>query len=137
MSQKSWRKPGYEPIPQAVERIGKNVLNSAFQVHKSLGPGFVEKIYEEALCVELAVRDIPFERQKVIQIYYRERPIGVHRLDFLVAKAVIVEIKAVERLLPVHEAQLISYLSATGLRLGYLLNFNSQLLKDGIRRIVR
>ena len=137
MSQKSWRKPGFEPIPQAVERVGKNVLNAAFQVHKSLGPGFVEKIYEEALCIELAARGIRFERQKVIQIYYRERPIGVHRLDLLVEESVIVEVKSVEQLLPVHEAQLISYLSATGLRLGYLLNFNSQLLKDGIRRIVR
>ncbi len=137
MPKKSWRKPGYEPIPEAVERIGKQVLDAAFQVHKSLGPGFVERIYEEALCIELNARGIGFVRQKPVQVYYRERLIGTHRLDLLVGNAVIVEIKAVETLLPVHEAQLISYLTATGLRLGYLLNFNSHLLKDGIRRIAR
>ena len=137
MSRKSWHKPGYEPIPEAVERLGKQVLDAAFQVHKTLGPGFVEKIYEEALCLELNARGIGFVRQKPVQVFYRERLIGTHRLDLLVGDAVIVEIKAVEKLLPVHEAQLISYLTATGVRLGYLLNFNSHLLKDGIRRIAR
>ncbi len=137
MKPKSWRKPGYDPIPEAVERLGKQVLDAAFQVHKALGPGFVEKVYEEALCVELAARGIHFERQKAVQIFYREQLIGIHRLDLLIGEAVIVEVKAVEQLLPVHEAQLLSYLSATGLRLGYLLNFNSSLLKNGIRRIVR
>ena len=137
MRQKSWHKPGYTPIPEATERIGKQVLDAAFQVHKSLGPGFVEKMYEEALCIELNARGIGFVRQKPVQVFYRERLIGTHRLDLLVEDTVIVEIKAVEKLLPVHEAQLISYLTATGLRLGYLLNFNSHLLKNGIQRIVR
>ena len=137
MSQKSWQKPGFEPIPQSVERVGKSVLDAAFQVHKSLGPGFVEKIYEEALCIELTARGIGFIRQKPVQVFYRERLVGTHRLDLLVEDAVVIEIKAVEQLLPLHKAQVISYLAATGLRLGYLLNFNAPLLKDGIQRIVR
>ena len=137
MNRKSWHKPGYAPIPVEIEHVGKQVLDAAFQVHKSLGPGFVEKLYEEAFCIELNARGIGFVRQKPVQVFYRERLIGTHQLDLLVEDAVIVEIKAVEKLLPVHEAQLISYLTATGLRLGYLLNFNSHLLKDGIRRIAR
>jgi len=137
MNRKSWHKPGYASIPKETEHVGKQVLDAAFQVHRSLGPGFVEKMYEEALCVELSARGIGFVRQKPVQVFYRERLIGTHRLDLLVEDAVIIEIKAVENLLPIHEAQLISYLTATGLRLGYLLNFNNHLLKDGIRRIVR
>ena len=132
---RNWAKPGYKPIPDETEQVGKQVLNAAFEVHKALGPGYVEKFYEEALCIELAARNIQFVRQKSVEVYYREHLIGHHRLDLLVENQVIVELKSVERLLGVHEAQLISYLHATGLRLGYLLNFNGVLLKEGIRRI--
>jgi GxxExxY protein len=137
MSAKTWSRKGYQPLPEPIERTGKQVLDAAFAVHRQLGPGFLEKFYEEALCIELAARGVPFVRQKPIPVYYREHLLGKQRLDLLVADQVIVEVKAVDELSPVFEAQVISYLTATGLRLGYLINFNTDLLKHGIRRIVR
>ncbi|HFQ95316.1 MAG TPA: GxxExxY protein [Anaerolineae bacterium] len=124
-------------MPEPIERVGKQILDAAFRVHRELGPGFLEKFYEEALCIELAAQGIPFVRQKSIEVYYRGHLLGRQRLDIIVDEKVIVEVKAVEKLLPVHEAQLISYLQATGLRLGFLINFQVHLLKHGLRRIVR
>ena len=137
MSTKSWSRKGYKPLPEPIERIGKQVLDAAFEVHRQMGPGFLEKFYEEALCIELAARGVPFVRQKPVAVYYRKRLLGKHRLDLLVADQVIVEVKSVDEFTPLFEAQVISYLQATGLRLGYLINFNTHLLKNGIRRIVR
>ena len=137
MPKKSWSRKGFEPLPEPIERVGKQVLDAAFRVHRELGPGFLEKFYEEALCIELAAQGIPFVRQKSIEVYYRGHLLGRQRLDIIVDEKVIVEVKAVEKLLPVHEAQLISYLQATGLRLGFLINFQVHLLKHGLRRIVR
>ena len=133
----SWSRKGYQPLPEPIEKVGKQVLDAAFTVHRQLGPGFVEKFYEEALCIELAVRGIPFIRQKSISVYYRDHLLGKHRLDLLVDDKVIVEVKSAEEILPIFEAQVISYLTATGLRLGFIINFNTDLLKHGIRRIVR
>lgn len=124
------------PIPVEAERIGKALLDAAFEVHSVLGPGFLERVYEEALCYELARRSVPFERQKAIVVPYKELRIEGQRLDLLVGGLVIAEIKAVEEIHPVHQMQVISYLRATGLRLGFLINFNVAHLKDGIRRIV-
>ncbi|RME34914.1 MAG: GxxExxY protein [Thermoflexia bacterium] len=124
------------PIPVEAERIGKASLDAAFEVHSILGPGFLERVYEEALCYELARRSVPFERQKAITVPYKNLRIEGQRLDLLVGGWVIAGIKAVEEIHPVHQMQVISYLRATGLRFGFLINFNVAHLKDGIRRIV-
>jgi GxxExxY protein len=102
-----------------------------------LGPGFLESIYEEALCVELTLRRIAFQRQVPVPIFYKGAAIGQGRLDLLVQGKLVVEIKTVESLAPIHSAQAISYLKATGHQLALLINFNSAVLKDGIKRIIR
>jgi GxxExxY protein len=126
----------YEPIPQEAEHWGKALLNAAFEVHTLLGAGFLERIYEDALCYELALRRVPFERQKAVVVPYKDFQIEGQRLDVLVGGQVIAEIKAVDGIHPVHQAQLMSYLKATGLRLGFIINFNVPHLKGGIRRVV-
>jgi GxxExxY protein len=101
-----------------------------------VGPGFPEFVYEEALAVELELRGIPFQRQVPIALKYKGFEIGDGRLDLLVEGSLVVELKAVESLAPIHVAQLLSYLKATGLSLGLLINFNVRLLKHGVRRVV-
>ncbi len=101
-----------------------------------LGPGFAESVYEESLCVELSIRKIPFTRQPAIQIAYKGHRVGEGRLDLLVGNKLIVELKAVDVLSPVHTSQLLSYLRATNHKLGLLINFNVKLLKQGIVRLV-
>ena len=96
----------------------------------------LESVYEEALCIELAERKIPFARQASVDLSYKGRHIGKGRLDLLIGDAVIVELKAVEKLDEVHQAQLITYLKLTGRRLGLLVNFNVPVLKQGIKRLV-
>jgi GxxExxY protein len=113
------------------------VIGAAIEVHRTLGPGFLESVYEEALCVELKLRGISFESQVEVGVQYKGEPVGVGRLDILVAGALIVELKAVETLAPIHEAQLLSYLKATGHRLGLLMNFNIPVLRNGLKRIIR
>jgi len=120
----------------AVDQLAREVIGAAIEVHRVLGPGFLESVYEEAVAIELAVRNIPFERQVAIGVEYRGQQIGEGRLDLLVGGAVIVELKAVEALAPIHTAQVISYLKTTGHLLGLLINFNVPVLKEGIRRIV-
>jgi len=122
---------------RATDRLAYSVIGAAIEVHRALGPGFLEAAYEAALDVELGHRSIRFERQKVIPVSYRDRTIALHRLDFLVDERLIVELKAVEFLVPIHFAQMVSYLAATGLSLGLLINFNVGKLKHGIHRIVR
>lgn len=123
--------------PSDVNKLSRLVIDAAIEVHRSLGPGYVESIYEEAFAIELNNRGIPFERQEPIVVYYKGHRLGEGRLDILVAKKIIVELKAVETLLPVHKAQLISYLKATNCSLGILINFNVSLLREGITRVVR
>lgn len=126
------------PLTSELEDFIHEIIGTAIEVHKQLGPGYVEKIYERALCHELRVRGIPFESQKEISVSYKDIQIGGQQLDLLVAGKLILELKAVDRLLPVHEAQIASYLKATGLQAGLLINFNVQVLKDGgIKRIIR
>jgi len=126
-----------KPIPEEVERIAKAVLDAAFAVHKALGPGLLESVYEICLCHELAKRAIPFRSQVALPIIYDGVRLDAGlRLDLLVAECVIVELKAVEKSNPLFEAQLLTYLKLTGHRLGLLLNFNVPLLKDGIKRLV-
>jgi GxxExxY protein len=112
------------------------IIGCAIRVHTELGPGFLETIYARALGVEFEHSDIAFEREKAIVVRYRGQAIAGQRLDFVVEDQVILEIKAALRLEPVFQAKVISYLRATKLRVGLLINFNVPLVKDGIKRIV-
>jgi GxxExxY protein len=100
------------------------------------GRDTLESVYEEALSTELEVNRIPFERQRAFSLSYKQRRIGEGRIDFLVDGCLVLEIKAVERLLPIHRAQVMSYLKATKLTVGLLINFNERILKSGVRRII-
>jgi GxxExxY protein len=125
-----------KPLPAEIDPLAKQIVDAAFRVHETLGPGLLESVYEACLCMELSHRRIPIERQVQIPIFHRGQQIepGL-RIDLIVDGRVIVELKAVEKLLPVHEAQVLTYLKLTDLRLGLLINFNSELIKHGIKRI--
>ncbi|MDX9972717.1 MAG: GxxExxY protein [FCB group bacterium] len=130
--------PDFAPIPDETEAIGRQVVDSAYSVHRELGPGLIEPIYEPCFIHELRLRGLNVQRQQVLPICYKGlRLEKALRLDLLVNESVIVELKAVELILPVFRAQLLSYLRLTDLRLGYLINFNVPLIKDGIERIIR
>jgi len=105
--------------------LSYKIMQAVFEVHNTLGPGFMESIYEEALAHELELRHIPFERQKEIVVKYKEQIIGNHRLDLIVEDKIILELKAVAKLTDVFKQQTISYLKATNLKLGILINFGS------------
>lgn len=121
-----------------MEAIGKKVVDAAYNVHLTLGPGLLESVYEEALCFELASRGLKVVRQKRISLYYKGQRLGEDlRADIVVEDCIILEVKAVEVMLPVHEAQLLSYMKLADMRLGYLINFNVSLIKDGIARKIR
>jgi GxxExxY protein len=127
----------YQPIPPEDEELAHRIIGAAIEVHRVLGSGFLEKIYERALYYELKKQGIPCEPQKEIMVPYKEIEIPGQQLDLLVGGRIIVELKAVSELHPLHQAQLLSYLKATSLRLGLLINFNVPVLKDGIKRLVR
>ena len=117
--------------------LSGEVIGAAIEVHRLLGPGLLESAYELALERELILRGLCVERQKAIALEYKGLPLGDgFRIDLLVHEELIVEIKAVERLQPIHEAQLLTYLRLTDLRLGLLINFNEKTIKEGVRRIV-
>lgn len=125
------------PIPQQTEEIASEVLNASFRVHKNLGPGLLESVYEKCLGFELSKAGLAYESQLALPIQYDGNLIeGGLRIDLLVGGLVLVELKAVEKLLPIHEAQTLTYLKLANLRLGLLLNFNTERLKEGIKRIV-
>ena len=123
------------------QNIDKNkltgkVIGSAIEVHRTLGPGLLESIYEKCLCIEFDRKDILYERQKEIPIKYRGVKLDCgYRIDIIVENRLLVELKACESLMPVHEAQVLTYLKLTGIKLGLLINFNVPLLKDGIKRL--
>ena len=116
--------------------LTEQILKCAIEVHRHLGPGLFESIYESALCFELAVAGLRFKRQIGVPLYYKGRLLSEHRPDLVVADSVIVEVKAVERFDRIHTAQMLTYLRVTGLRIGLVLNFNSAVLIHGIRRVV-
>ena len=119
-----------------INQLTGEVINAAIEVHKTLGPGLLESIYEECLCHEVGLKKIPYERQKELPIEYKGIKLNANfRLDVLVNKQLILEIKSCDTLLPIHEAQLLTYLKLTGIKLGLLINFNVPMLKDGIKRI--
>jgi GxxExxY protein len=119
-----------------VDDLARAVIGSAIDVHRELGPGYSESVYEEALAQELFRTGISFERQKSFKVKFKGCVVGEGRIDFLVDGKQIVELKAAERLMPVHKSQVISYLKATSCSLGLLINFNENLLRAGIQRIV-
>lgn len=116
--------------------LTERIIGCAIEVHRQLGPGLFEGIYESALCVELELQGLRFQRQVQAPILYKGRPVGDYRLDLLVEDQVVVEVKAVERFDPVFEAQVLTYLRASGRRVGLLINFNNKLLSAGIKRFV-
>ena len=118
------------------DRQARTVIGAAIEVHRHLGPGFLESIYEEALCVELNLRRVPFRRQVPIPIRYKCHQIAQTKVDLLVGTELVIELKAVTGLLPIHVAQLFSYLKAGPFQLGLLINFNVSVLREGIRRLI-
>ena len=124
-----------EPTQRA-DNLARAVIGAAIEVHRTLGPGYQEKIYEEALSVEFGIREIPYRRQHPVEVVFKGHSCGEGKLDFLVGDELVVELKAVDRLDAVHEAQVLSYLKVTGLSLGLLINFQTAMLKDGTRRVV-
>lgn len=127
----------HEPIPAEVERVARHVVDAAFRVHKALGPGLLETVYETCMCHEFRKRGIACQRQVDFPVVYDGVRLDAGlRLDLLVGNCLIVELKAVEKHNPLFEAQLLSYLKLTGHRLGLLINFNVPVIKDGIKHIV-
>ena len=122
---------------QETDRLATAVIGAAIEVHRILGPGYLESIYEGALAVELELRGVPFERQKPVCVAYKGHKIGEGRLDVLAGDKLIVELKTVDGLAPIHTAQVMSYLKAMNLPLGLLINFNVPVLRYGIRRVIR
>ncbi len=126
----------YAPIPPRAERAAQAVVDAAYRVHSGLGPGLLGCVYEACLCHELRKMSITFEAQAAVPVLYDGITLDAGlRLDLLVDDSVVVELKAVEKVLPVHEAQLLTYLKLTGCRLGLLINFNVPLVRDGIKRM--
>jgi GxxExxY protein len=115
--------------------ITESIIGCAIEVHKRLGPGLLETVYEHALCVELAENRIAFQRQLGVPLYYRGQLISEHRPDLVVAERVVVEVKCVERLLPIHKAQVLTYLRVLNLHTGLLLNFKTEVMRQGIKRV--
>ena len=118
------------------DKLTERIIRAAIEVHRNLGPGLLESTYSEGLSWELQQAGLAFARQLQIPVMYKGQKLpGVYRIDFVIEERVVVEIKAVEKLAPVHEAQLLTYLSHTGISIGLLLNFNAATLKDGLRRM--
>lgn len=116
--------------------LTERIIGCAIEVHRQLGPGLLEATYEEALCIELQDAKMAFKRQVPYPVLYKGRNIGEYRLDLIVQDAVVVEIKSVERFNSIFEAQVLTYLRVSGRRIGLLMNFNSRLLKEGIKRYI-
>ena len=126
-----------EPIPDAVNEISGSVVDAAFQVHETLGPGLLESVYEQCLEYELTNRGLDIKRQVQVPLRYKDLEFDCgFRIDLLVNDAVVVELKAVDVVLPIHRAQILTYLKITGHRVGLLINFNQTMIKNGIQRLV-
>jgi GxxExxY protein len=123
-------------VDEELNELSSAVIGAAIEVHRMLGPGFAESVYEEALCIELTERGIPFVRQPIIQVNYKGRVVGEGRLDLLVGSILVVELKAVDTLAPIHVSQTLSYLKATGHSVGLLINFNVPRLMQGVKRLI-
>lgn len=124
------------PLPDDTERVMTRIIDCAMDVHKRLGPGFLESIYEKAMCIALTKAGLAFECEKPIEVLYDGVALKGQRVDLVVSERVVVELKAVSRLEQVHERQVVSYLRTLGLRAGLLINFQVTLLHRGLKRIV-
>jgi GxxExxY protein len=127
--------PFVEPDPE-LDALAKVVIGAAIEVHKHYGPGLDEDIYQRAMEIELNLRGVRFVRQAFVEIEYKGQPVGTRRVDLIVGGRLIVELKAVESLSALHKAQVLTYLRITSMKLGLLINFNTILLKDGIKRVI-
>jgi len=121
---------------ETINAMTERIIGCGIEVHRQLGPELLESIYESALCVELELAGLRYERQVPVSVSYKARTIGDLRLDLVVENLVLVEIKSVERIEPVFEAQVLTYLKVSGKKVGLLINFNSRLLKTGIQRFI-
>jgi GxxExxY protein len=119
-----------------INQLTGKVIGAAIEVHKTLGPGLLESVYEECLCHELTLQKIAFERQKELPVEYKGLKLSIgYRIDLLVQDQLILELKACDALQPIHEAQLLTYLKLSGIKYGLLINFNTPMLKDGLKRL--
>ena len=119
-----------------INKLTGEIIGAAIEVHKALGPGLLESAYEECLCHEFKLRSFPFERQKELPIEYKGVKLDCgYRLDIVVWNKIILELKSCSELLPIHEAQLLTYLKLTNIKVGLLINFNVSVLKEGIKRL--
>jgi GxxExxY protein len=131
------RMEGRRVEPDArIDELAHTVIGAAIEVHRVLGPGYLESVYEESLCIEFGLRGLPYERQRTFAVDYKGRAVGAGRLDLVVGGLLLVEIKSVEVFAPIHHATVISYLKANRLLLGLLINFNVTVLREGIKRII-
>ena len=120
-----------------INQLSSKIIGAAIEVHKHLGPGLLESSYEECLCKELTLRGLKFEQQKALPIIYKGEKLDCgYRLDIVIENQIIVELKACDRIESIHKAQLLTYLKLSSLKLGLLLNFNTEVMKDGIVRVV-
>jgi GxxExxY protein len=119
-----------------INKLSSKIIGAAIEVHKHLGPGLLESAYEECLCHELELREIKFDRQKKLPVEYKGRKLDCgYRLDIVVEGTIILELKSCEKIEPIHKAQLLTYLKLSNLNLGLLLNFNTEVMKNGIVRV--
>jgi GxxExxY protein len=123
-------------VPSHLNELSRRVIGAAIEVHRRLGPGFLEGVYEEAMALELRCQGVPFQRQVTLPVTYRDQLVGESRLDLLVDEELVVELKAVEAFRQVHRAQVLSYLRAGSFQLGLIINFNVGVLIDGVRRVI-
>ena len=120
-----------------INKLSSKIIGAAIEVHKALGPGLLESAYEECLCHEFGLRHISFEKQKLLPVNYKDKSLDCgYRMDIVVENTIILELKACEKIEPIHQAQLLTYLKLSDLNLGLLLNFNVNVMRDGIVRIV-
>ena len=126
----------YSPKEFPLKETTQRIISCAIEVHSILGPGLLESVYEEALAQEFTLRGITYEKQKEIGLKYKGKEVGKHRIDYLIENEVIVELKAVETMNKIYEAQILTYLRAMDKRVGLLINFNVERLKDGIKRLI-
>jgi GxxExxY protein len=124
-------------LDDVIERFAYKIIGAAIEVHKEIGPGYLESVYQKALALEFKLQGIPYIQKYKTQIFYKGENVGEGELDFLVGDAVVVELKTVDRFAPIHQAQVISYLKSSNKSLGLLINFKVPILKEGIQRIIR
>ena len=123
-------------FPDLGARLTQKIIGAGIKVHQALGPGLLESIYEECMAIQMRTDGLAFERQKPMDVFYEGVKLDIgYKVDFLIENQVVVELKAVEKLLPIHEAQLLTYMKLGKIDLGLLINFNTVLLKDGIKRM--